>query len=64
MQITGKKLEVRYQGSVFRVRGKGMFKVFNVIEDVIDPEMKIAQGSIQLPVLSLCGLVFVTKCFD
>ena len=44
MHITGKKSEVRYQGSVFRVRGKGMFKVFNDIEDVIDPEMKIAQG--------------------
>ena len=60
MHITGKKSEVIYQGSVFRVRGKGMFKVFNDI----DAEMKIAQGSIQLPVLSLRGLVFVTKCFD
>ena len=60
MHITGRKSEVRYQGSVFRVGRKGMFKVFNDI----DAEMKIAQGSIQLPVLSLCGLVFVTKCFD
>ena len=41
-----------------------MFAVFNDIEDVIDAEMKIAQSSVQLPVLSLCGHVFVTKCFD
>ena len=44
MHITGRKLEFRYQGSLFRVGRKGMFKVFNDIEDVIDPEMKIAQG--------------------
>ena len=37
--------------------------MFKVVND-IDAEMKIAQGSIQLPVLSLRGLVFVTKCFD
>ena len=60
MHITGRKSEVRYQGSVFKVGRKGMFKVFNDI----DAEMKIAQGSIQLPVLFLRGLVFVTKCFD
>ena len=44
MHITGRKSEVRYQGSVFRVGRKGIFKVFNDIGDVIDPEMKIAQG--------------------
>ena len=44
MHITGRKSEVRYQGSVFRVGRKGMFKVFKNIEDVNYPEMKIAQG--------------------
>ena len=41
-----------------------MFTVFNDIEDATDAEVKIAQGSVQLPVLSLRGVVFVTKCFD
>ena len=53
--------QVRSQRSDIREKcSESEEKVFNDI----DAEMKIAQGSIQLPVLSLRGLVFVTKCFD
>ena len=40
-----------------------MFTVFNDIEDATDAEVKIAQGSVQLPVLSLRGVVICDQVF-